>query len=56
MADRWTTAGFNAGVQHASGWYRVTLGRFETVSEAKAEAERLREALEEGYWITRINI
>jgi len=56
LAGRWTGAGFDAGVQHASGWYRVTLGRFHTVSEARAEAERLREALEVGYWITRINI
>ncbi len=56
LAGRWTGAGFSAGVQHASGWYRVTLGRFHTVSDARAEAERLREALEVGYWITRINI
>jgi len=56
MAGRWAGAGFEAGVQHASGWYRVTLGRYRTVGEARQEAERLKQALEEGYWITRISI
>jgi hypothetical protein len=56
MAGRWMKAGFEAGVQHAGGWYRVTLGHFRTVSEAREEAEQLKEAFEDGYWITRTNI
>jgi len=53
MADRWTRAGFDAGVREALGWYRVTIGRFRTVPEAREEAERWKEAFEEGYWIAR---
>ena len=56
MAGRWSSAGFEAAIQHAAGWYRVTLGRFRTVSDARQEAERVKQALEQGYWITRRNI
>lgn len=48
---RWTAAGFPSFVHDASSWYRVALGRFEGVREARAEAESLKEAFENGYWI-----
>ena len=53
LAGRWERAGFQAAVIHSGGWYRVGLGRFQTVSSARDEAEKLRQAFEEGYWIGR---
>ncbi len=56
LAGRWERAGYPAFVQHTSGWYRVALGRYATVAIAREEAEKLRQALEEGYWIGRAEI
>jgi hypothetical protein len=56
LAGRWERAGYPAFVQHSGGWYRVALGRYESVMVARAEAEKLRQALEEGYWIGRASL
>ncbi len=56
LAERWREAGYNAFIQHASGWYRVGLGRYQTVAVAREEAEKLRQAFEEGYWIGRAEL
>jgi septal ring-binding cell division protein DamX len=53
LAGRWERAGYKPFVQHAGGWYRVALGGYPTVAIAREEAEKLRQALEEGYWIGR---
>lgn len=56
LAGRWEKAGYPAFIQHASGWYRVGLGRYPTAAIAREEAEKLRQALEDGYWIGRAEI
>lgn len=56
LAGRWDRAGYRAFVQRTAGWYRVALGRYRTVGEARDEGERLRQALEEGYWIARAEL
>ncbi len=56
LAGRWEKAGYPAFVQHTSGWYRVGLGRYGTVVNARQEAERLRQAFEEGYYIGRVEL
>ncbi len=56
LAGRWERAGYPAFVQHSSGWYRVALGRYQTVALARAEAEKLRQAFEEGYYIGRVEL
>jgi hypothetical protein len=53
LAQRWTKAGFAASVHASPGWYRVGLGRYATPGLAREEAEKLRQALEDGYWIGR---
>ena len=54
LAGRWERAGYRTAIQHAGGWYRVGIGRFATVSSAREEAEKIRQALEEGYWVGRV--
>ncbi len=56
LAGRWRKAGYNAFIRHTSGWYRVGLGRYRTIAGAREEAERLRQAFEEGYWIGRADL
>ncbi len=56
LAGRWTEAGYNAFIQHSGGWYRVALGRYPTIVSAREEAEKLRKAFEEGYWIGQVEI
>jgi hypothetical protein len=51
LASRWERAGYPSWVQHSGGWYRVALGRYASVAAAREDAEKLRQALEEGYWI-----
>ena len=53
LAGRWERAGYRTTVQHAGRWYRVGIGNFATVPAAREEAEKIRQALEEGYWIGR---
>jgi cell division septation protein DedD len=53
LAGRWEKAGYPAFVQHSGSWYRVALGRYVTAAIAKVEAEKLRQAFEEPYWIGR---
>jgi len=56
LAGRWERAGYPAFVQHSSGWYRVALGRYQTIAIAREEAEKLRQAFEEGYYIGRVEL
>jgi len=51
LSGRWGRAGYPSFVQHSGGWYRVALGRYISVEAARDDAEKLRQALEEGYWI-----
>ena len=48
---RWNEAGYQASVVEHSGWSRVALGHYETVAKARTDAEQLKEAFENGYWI-----
>jgi cell division protein FtsN len=48
---RWQEAGFDAFVDETPGWFRVSLGHYSAVTEAKHDAEELKEAFEYGYWI-----
>lgn len=56
LAGRWERAGYQTLILHSSGWYRVGLGRYDTPALARADAEKLRQALEEGYWIGRTTL
>ncbi len=51
---RWIDAGFNAAVVYANNHYRVALGNYESVDEAKKFAEQMWEAFEYGYWIGKV--
>lgn len=48
---RWNEAGFQSFVIEATGHYRVALGEYIRISEARSTAEHLNEAFENGYWI-----
>ena len=48
---RWHDAGFEASVREYDGWFRVALGAYGHVSDARNKAEELKEAFEQGYWI-----
>jgi len=51
---RWIDAGFNAAVVHANNHYRVALGNYTSVDEAKKFADQMWEAFEYGYWIGKV--
>lgn len=48
---RWQAAGFDAFVEATPNWFRVSLGHYSAIPEAKHDAEELQEAFEYGYWI-----
>ena len=48
---RWNEAGYHSFVVQAVGHFRVALGSYDQVSEARHDAEDLFEAFENGYWI-----
>ncbi|MBI3766837.1 MAG: SPOR domain-containing protein [Ignavibacteriales bacterium] len=48
---RWNEAGYQASVVEAMGHFRVALGQYSGVSEARKTAEELKDAFENGYWI-----
>ena len=48
---RWNEAGYRSFVVQAVGHFRVALGTYDQISEARHDAEDLFEALENGYWI-----
>jgi septal ring-binding cell division protein DamX len=50
-AARWTKAGYPAQVYESGGWFRVGLGRYDAVPEARSVAEKLSVGFEQGYWI-----
>ena len=49
---RWKNAGYTAEVVEREGWYCVAVGRYGTREEARSVAEKLKEGLEGGYWIS----
>lgn len=49
--DRWNAAGFSAMVIQADAHYRVALGRYNALGDARVAADSLKEAFEYGYWI-----
>ncbi len=48
---RWNEAGYHSFVVQAVGHFRVALGTYDQISEARQDAEGLFEAFENGYWI-----
>ena len=48
---RWNEAGYHSFVVQAVGHFRVALGTYDQISEARHDAEELFEAFENGYWI-----
>jgi hypothetical protein len=54
-AGTWRDAGYETNVSEADGWYRLAIGRYKTWDEAKATAEKLRDGLEAGYKIGKID-
>lgn len=48
---RWNEAGYHSFVVQAVGHFRVALGMYDQVAEARDDAEALYEAFENGYWI-----
>lgn len=48
---RWNEAGYQASVVEAAGHYRVALGQYSGVNEARKTAEVLDDAFEDGYWV-----
>lgn len=51
---RWNEAGYESAVVEANNHYRVALGQYATVKEARVFAERMAEGFEYGYWIGRV--
>jgi len=51
---RWNEAGFSATVMSANHHYRVSLGSYATLEDARTFAEQMWEAFEYGYWIGKI--
>ncbi len=49
---RWRDAGYQADVVERDGWYCVAVGRYQSREEARSVAEKLKEGLEGGYWIS----
>ncbi len=58
MADeeirRWRVVGYTAVVMKAGNYYRVSIGRFQSVNGAKTYVKDLTEYLKNGYWIGKI--
>lgn len=48
---RWVNAGYTSFVYETAGWNRVALGRYDSPRRARVEAESLKVAFENGYWI-----
>ena len=53
-ASRWNEAGYISSVVEANKYYSVALGQYETVAEARAFAEEMFDAFENGYFIGKI--
>ncbi|MFI5252082.1 MAG: SPOR domain-containing protein [Bacteroidota bacterium] len=51
LFSRWKQAGYPVSLTTKGTWYRVSLGKYPTKVEALQEAEKMREALTEGYFI-----
>lgn len=51
---RWNEAGYHAFVVESTGRFRVAIGEYDKIAEARTQAESLSEAFEYGYWIGRI--
>jgi cell division septation protein DedD len=49
--SRWKEAGYPAYVSTKGKWYRVSLGKYASKKDARQEAEKLKDAFEDGYWI-----
>ena len=45
---RWTEAGYEAFVREYDGWFRVALGHYNHLAEARDRAEGLKESFEQG--------
>ena len=52
--SRWNEAGFSSAVISANNHYRVSLGSYATLEDARIFAEQMWEAFEYGYWIGKI--
>jgi len=52
--SRWNEAGYISSVVDANKYYNVSLGQYATVDEARAFAEEMFEAFENGYLIGKI--
>lgn len=48
---RWNESGFPAEIVKAGIHFRVAIGRYETIEDAKSFAQNLNKLLENGYWI-----
>ena len=51
---RWREAGYTAYVIEANGHFRVALGQYTTLSDARKTVAELEDAFENGYWIGRL--
>ena len=51
---RWNEAGYHAFVVESTGHFRVAIGEYDGVGEARTQAENMSEAFEYGYWIGRL--
>jgi len=52
--ERWKAAGYTAEIIKAGSYYRVSIGRFQSVNEAKTYVKDLTEYLKNGYWVGKI--
>jgi hypothetical protein len=53
-SSRWNEAGYISSVVEANKYYSVALGKYETAEEARAFAEEMFDAFENGYFIGKI--
>jgi cell division protein FtsN len=55
--SKWKQAGFDAyvveGIVNGRTWYRVRVGRYTTMDEARQVAEQIRGVQENGVWVTK---
>ena len=51
LSSRWHDAGYDAFVSEKGILYRVCLGKYSLKAEAQSQADKLKDAFEDGYWI-----
>ena len=54
-AEKWSGSATGVVITKFEGWYRISIGRFETRGQAKNAAEKLSEAHKVSYYIGKVS-